>query len=548
MRALCRRAFVVVACGAALAMALAPAPAMAQDTPVPSFAELEAAGATIGEIRIVNADIFDLDDPKENNALFRLANKLHIQTRAGVIKRSLLFKTGEPLSLRLIDETERLLRNNRYLYDVRLRPTAFHDGVADIEVHTRDAWSLDLGLSFGRSGGANSSSFALREYNLLGTGLALSYGRSSTVDRSGNELALQYNHAFDGWTALSYNQTSNSDGKRQAVSVQRPFYALDTRWAAGASASKDDRIDSVYSAGLVASQYRHRLDLAEAFGGWSDGLLGGWVQRYSIGITARDDAYRLEPDRIAPALLPSDQKLVAPFFRYEVIEDDFQKLTNHNQMGRPEFFALGFAGKLQLGRALRSLGSSQDAWLYAASASNGFSPWPGHDWLTSASVSGQYTTGRVRRQLLSAATRYYLPVNERFLLYAAASADALTNPDVSDLLTLGGDNGLRGYPLRYQTGERRALITLEARAFTDPYVLRLFRVGGAAFYDVGRAWGGTSLNSTNPGWLGNVGVGLRIFSVRAALGNVLHLDLAVPVNRDANIKAVQFLVKTRTSF
>ena len=89
MGSACRRAFAGVVCGAALAVGLAPA--MAEDTPVPSFAELEAAGATIGEIRIVNADIFDLDDPKENNALFRLANKLHIQTRAGVIKRSLLF-------------------------------------------------------------------------------------------------------------------------------------------------------------------------------------------------------------------------------------------------------------------------------------------------------------------------------------------------------------------------------------------------------------------------------------------------------------------------
>jgi hypothetical protein len=525
-----------------------PAQAQPQDKPIPSFAELEAAGAKIGAIRIANQDIFDLDDPKENNALFRLANKLHIQTRPGVIERSLLLKTGEPLSVRLIDETERLLRANRYLYDVSIRPIAYQDGVADIEVLTRDTWSLDAGFSVGRAGGANSSRFSVREYNLLGTGVYVSFGRTNTVDRSGNEFQIQHNHAFDGWTALRYSQADNNDGKRREASVQRPFYALDSRWAAGASASKDDRVDAVYAAGVIASQYRHRLNLAEAFGGWSEGLISGWTQRYSLGLTARSDAYRLEPGRVAPMQLPSDQKIVAPFFRYEVVEDDFEKLRNRNQMGRPEFFALGFASTLQLGRALKSFGSSEDLWLYSGSVSNGFSPAPEHELLASASLSGQYGGNGVQRQLLSAAARYYLPLNKRILLYGAVSGDRLTKPDPSDLLTLGGDNGLRGYPLRYQTGEQRALITLEARAFTDPYLFRLFRIGGAAFLDAGRAWGGVSPNPVNAGWLTNVGFGLRIFSVRSAFGNVLHADVAFPLNRDPSIKSVQFLLKTKTSF
>ena len=64
-----------------------------------------------------------------------------------------------------------LLRSNRYLYDVQFRPLAVHDGVVDIEVVTRDTWSLDPGFSAGRSGGANSSGLKLREYNVFGTGV-----------------------------------------------------------------------------------------------------------------------------------------------------------------------------------------------------------------------------------------------------------------------------------------------------------------------------------------------------------------------------------------
>ena len=84
--------------------------------------------------------------------------------------------------------------------------------------------------------------------------------------------------------------------------------------------------------------------------------------------------------------------------------------------------------------------------------------------------------------------------------------------------------------------------------FTDLYVWQLFRVGGAAFLDVGRAWGGSNVNSRNPGWLGNVGVGLRIVSARAAFSNVLHVDVAFPMNATDDVKKVQLLVKTKLSF
>jgi hypothetical protein len=516
--------------------------------PLPSFAELEAEGATIGEIHIVPQDIFDTSDPKEDYLLFRAANALHIKTRAGVIRRSLLFKSGDRVSVRLIEEAERVLRGARYLYDVQLRPVAYRDGVVDIEVATRDTWSLDLSASASRTGGANTSSINIAEYNLLGTATALSYDHSNTVDRSSNEFRISNDRTFDGWTLLSYSRARNSDGSREAAAIFRPFYALDARWSAGITASKDDRIDAVYNSGNVISEYRHRQDQAEVIGGWSKGRVGGWVHRYSIGVGFRDDAFALEPGRVAPEQLPSDERLVAPFFRFEVIEDRFERLENRNQIGRPEFFALGLASTLQLGWASTGFGSSKNAWLYSGTVSRGFEPAPEQTLIASAAISGQYTNGQVRRQKLGGAVQYYLPQSRRWLFYASGSGNTLRNPDVSDVLLLGGDNGLRGYPLRYQSGHHRALITVEERVSTDVYAFRLFRLGAAAYLDVGRAWGGSNVNTTNPGWLANVGLGLRIFNVRAAFSNVLHLDLAFPLVRNADVERVQFLVKTRASF
>jgi hypothetical protein len=63
----------------------------------PSFAELEAAGARLGEIRISPRNIFDTGNPNEDKPLFRLANTLHVVTRPEVIRRALLFTSGEPV-------------------------------------------------------------------------------------------------------------------------------------------------------------------------------------------------------------------------------------------------------------------------------------------------------------------------------------------------------------------------------------------------------------------------------------------------------------------
>src|SRR6266496_1696410 len=519
-------------CCVALACSLGPASAQepAAEQKIPSFAELEAAGAVIGEIRIENLNIFDLEDPKENGVLYRAANFLHIQTRAEVIRRQLLFKPGERVSVRLIDETERLMRSSRILYDISIVPVAYHDGVVDIDVKTRDTWTLEPGVSASRQGGTNRRGATLKDTNVLGTGVLAGVERSYDADRTTTQYRVTQPRAFGGWTTIDYAYAQLSDGENRALSVVRPFYALDTRWAAGFSGANDNRIDSLYSNGIKVAQFRHRQDNAEAFGGWSEGLVDGWAQRYSLGVTYHKDTYNVEPDLPAPGQLPSDNTLAAPFFRYEVVEDGYEKVKNRDLIERPEYFAMGFQGHVQLCRASTSLGSTQNMWLYSA-----------------ASIDGQSGYGPLDRQLLSSSIRYYGHPDKRTLLFASVAVDALQDPTLSSQLLLGGDTGLRGYPRNYQSGDKRALLNVEERVYTDWYPFRLFRVGGAVFYDFGRAWGGPNGNTANTGWLSDVGFGLRILSARSAFGNVLHVDFAIPLNRDPNIRSVQFIVTTKVT-
>src|SRR5688500_2235733 len=223
---------------------------------VPTFAELQTAGARIGEIRVVTGDICDLTDPRENIWFFRLANNLHFKTRPDVIRRALLFASGEPVSVQKIEETERLLRSYHYLYDVTIRPIAVRDGVADIEVLTRDTWSLDIGLSASREGGQNKGRVALAEENLLGTGISLGVSYSSDVDRTGTTFNIADTNVLGTRGAISYSYARNDDGHGQSLSLQRPFYALDARWATGFTASENVGNDSLYYAGNVIAVNR----------------------------------------------------------------------------------------------------------------------------------------------------------------------------------------------------------------------------------------------------------------------------------------------------
>ena len=540
--------FYLLVCLAALAGAAGWANAQkAPESRMPTFAELEAAGARIGEIRVLPGNIFDLNDPRENNFFFRLANAIHIQTRPQVIRQALLFESGQPVSVQKIEETERLLRGYDFLYDVDIRPVAVHDGVVDVEVRTRDTWSLDVSASASREGGANKGRISVAEENLLGTGISVGLGYTSDVDRKSTTFNIADSNVFGTRTAASYAYSMSEDGHGQSASLQRPFYELDSRWAAGFGASESLGTDALYNAGNSVAEYRHRHQIVETFGGWSAGLVNGWARRYSIGLTHENDVYTLEPGKTAPERLPSDLKVVGPFVRFQLVQDEFRQDMNLNLIGRVEDFAMGIQANAHLGRALESLDSTRDSWIYRTSISNGFDITRDSFMLANAYANGRYAE-RGENNAIGALARYYQRRGRHVVYYAALSGDAVNNPDVPGPLTIGGDNGLRGYPLRYQAGERRVLFTAEARGYTDWYPFRLFRVGAAVFYDTGRAWKGENQNTVNSGWLRDVGFGLRLLSARSSKGTVLHADFAFPIDRTNDIKSAQFLVTSRVSF
>ena len=518
---------------------------------VPAFPEEPASGpggATVGDIRIVPGNIFDLEDPKENNWLFRLANRLHIRTRPSVIRRQLLFRPGDKYDSRLLAESERILRSNGYFYDAQVRPAEVSEGRVDVEVRTRDVWTLDPGVSFERKGGKNSTGVNLKEKNLLGLGTELGIAIKSTPERREQSLSVSDSHLFGTRIRAAVEFANNSDGKRRSFLLERPFYALDARWAASAVFARDDRVDTIVGVGTVAAEFRTRAENINVSGGWSRGLSKGWVWRYFLGGKRDQSRFYAVPGATAAAPVPADRVLVYPFAGVEIIQDTFETAKNRDQIERTEDFFLGLLVRATAGYSFPAFGSDRYAIPFTASVQKGAQF--GDRWTvtSNATAAGRVEGGAARDTTLSAGAHVYVRLGESWLSFASVSGSREVKPDDDHQLTLGGDTGLRGYPIHYQAGVREFLVTVEQRYFSSWYPFRLFRVGAAAFFDVGRAWGGTRTGFPAPGRLRDAGVGLRIGNARSGLGNVIHVDVAFPVDGDPSIARAQILVETKSSF
>ena len=519
------------------------------ETPgIPSDAELEDSKAVIGEILVDNQNIFNLEDPKDNYWLFRLANHLHWKTRASVIRHQLLFRPGDPYSRRLIDETERILRGNNYFYDAWIRPVRYHDGKVDLRVTTRDVWTLNPGFNFSRSGGTNSTGVQLEELNFIGSGTDFAVSHTRNVDRTQSLFAVSNTHAFGSWTAAGLAWGDNSDGHQRELSINHPFYALDTRLAGGIGGMNDSQTDSLYDRGNIIDQFHDQHNYVSLYGGWSPGLQSGWVQRLSTGVTYDEHQFSPVSRWTGATVLPEDRRFLYPWVEYDLVADDYVRLWNHNQILRTEDFYLGTIATLRVGWADTSLGSSRSALTIQSTAGRGYRS-DGSTLLVAGDFSGRIENGTLYNGRADASVRYYLEQSSKWLFYTALTGTKGWRLDLDNQVLLGGDNGLRGYPLRYQDGTARGLFTIEQRYFTDWFPFRLWRVGGAIFFDAGRTWGEPALAQPSLGALKDAGFGLRIGNARSGLGNVIHLDVAFPFETaDGRIRRIQFLVTTQQSF
>jgi hypothetical protein len=506
-------------------------------------------GLRIERITVVTLPIFNEADKRENHRLYRGINRLHTPTRADTLQRQLLLKTGEPLDSDRLRESERILRGAGYLYDAMIIPEAVCADSIRLLVVARDIWTLQPTASFKRAGGENSTSFGITDDNLLGYGHGINLSWKKNAERSGLVLGFDSKHLLDGHTHVAAGYARNDDGRRADFSFDRPFYAFDSRWAAGITGYDDRRGVTESAAGVTTNRYDDRHQFVEAYAGYARPPRDGAARRWRLGLTHdHQDFDRQDPAYSAP--LPADRRLAYPWLEFERRENTFITTSNLSQLFRNEDVSLGEEWRLRVGATNGWLPSATDALIVEFDYDNtvGFGAHHLLRTTVTADLHWDETAGVWVDSVYGAAARYDYLIDPDNRWHAQLSLDAGRGLSADRLLKAGGDTLLRGYPAGWQQGDRRLVLNVERRHFYRRHVFNLFRLGSAAFAEVGQAWDRSGTLTQSERVLADIGIGLRINSSKARPNHVMHLDLAAPLTDRGRVKGLQWSLQAQQSF
>jgi len=220
-------------------------------------------GKIIREIKILTMDPFgpSITDTagRPQTGAGKALNSVHMTTRQFIIRRNLLFKSGEVVDPNVFADNERILRDMPSIDNARIiitRAGLGKDSV-DVTVITKDVWSIGLDVI---TLSANKISFRLFDGNFLGIG-----------DRFSNTLSMKLDRVpFFRYDGGSYNHTNiagsfidgilgfsqDDEGKMNVnAGLLRNFYSNSTKWAGGAVIDFYRDVNHVTESISIVSRY-----------------------------------------------------------------------------------------------------------------------------------------------------------------------------------------------------------------------------------------------------------------------------------------------------
>ncbi|WP_445454423.1 hypothetical protein [Flavobacterium sp. 25HG05S-40] len=217
-------------------------------------------GKIIRNIQIETLDPFGyaVDNYKDvpEKGFEKFGNALHLKTKNWTIRNLLLFKKNTPLDSIAAKESERLIRRQRYVRSVIIKPIEIPGSVDSVDVSVRvlDSWSL---IPTGAISGSRMN-LELTERNFAGLGHEIDNEYSRRFDDKKNAYKGSYtiNNIRDTYIkgTFIYDKDLNDNISRSAR-IERQFFSPLTRLAYGAYFENRYRVDSLPdNAGVFANQ------------------------------------------------------------------------------------------------------------------------------------------------------------------------------------------------------------------------------------------------------------------------------------------------------
>ena len=512
----------------------------------------------IDSVEINNENVFDLENPKFDNFLFKLANRTHFVTRKAVIMRELLLRKGDVFDTALVNESVRNLRSLSFLLNTEIFLKKGSLGENIMVVNTSDKWTTTGGVSLHRTGGKSNWQIGIEEKNLFGYGIQTSHDYFVLEDdRSFYQGQLNDNRFLGKPVAVNLFYSDNPRESSVNAGISRPFYTLNQRWGGGFSLLNSkfrhdfyndtvliaqDRlkknelwINSTMRLGPNHLKYHFTLDYI-----YTDLTKRGRKYNIAAIVTESGDTISIDSAGLLPPV-PNDS-----LYHYFQLTTRLQQvkyiaLERINRFYKLEDFNTGFDTRIYWGTTVNSQVDSGDYQIL------GF--WPQYTFYEGGvlCISGFHIKSWLRENLsfrrnLSAYVNTYTRLNN-FMTMAIGihyTQDRLRGKSIT--LYLDEDNGLRGYPAYGYNGEDRLVINIEDRFFSDIEILSV-GLGGVVFADIGNIWNRDS-GFRFSDCRSSVGAGMRFGVSRSTHAEVIRFDLAYAID----IKGWQISIETGQYF
>lgn len=491
---------------------------------------------------------------------------LRFRTREEALRRRLIVNPGDDLDSAKLLETERILRTEPFLADVRVKDTLLDGGRNGLLVESWDRWSTSGILSASMVGGISTWFVGVRESNLFGMGRMVSatYGRkdgepnwafsylddafltqgmkiegSALLEEEGHTVALDFGvpvaHRYQTWAWKLYllDQQYRRDLYLTQEDARAMENTLGVQW-------KDAALFS------VSPDSRYRYGKASITRLWGDGVrlhstafFESELDSISNPRTAfAFDRSLLSQARVDPVVqawlrpVPhrDDRRLGVDLTLKEV---GFVRMRNFNNLKWTEDIPVGWSTSVSGAWNILARGEVRDLALLQWSGS-----WAGlrGDWYGAGSggwksfldadlspAEGSWTFRADGRWM---ANRY-------FHWLAGASSMALTGtPTWNNQTSLGEESGLPGWPTNHLIGRGRFLAKTEFRIIPALEVVTA-APALALFAGTGRISDQADPLGEGP-WHSGAGVGLRLGMTRAPQALVNYLSLSHPVGPHAD--------------
>jgi len=474
----------------------------------------------------------------------RWANSLHIYTQQQtLINESNWYLSQCNLTDPQLAEWERKLRKLRYIEHARIEQDKKN---RKILITTTDNWSLLPTLDFSRKGGQNRYAIGLKERNFIGRGIELELKFFEDARRSGFIVDTAIPHLLHNNSKLGMRFADNDDGQQTALLLHKTFASNADTYAYQLAYHKNERIDTLFHNDDDEYEYGHDIR--------SYLLRYDWLAEHQdeklfrLGLGYQFDRHQFfVVEQNTPPFLPTDRQLAYPFISFEYERQNYQEMSDIYNINAIEDINMGWRlnGRIGLSDG-QDENSTESVWQLT---SNTFLPIGEYSYLALSAAVDFHQNQRQDRFRGHFNIELFLPISAQWKLYFKNQSDFSDNEYLDQIVTLGGNNGLRGYPIQYQHGQESYLFSVEGRYYPNINIWRLFDVAGVIFYDRGKASGSTDLDNIETGWLDSLGFGVRLYSPHfAGDARVIHLDLAYALSANDEVKGLEFRLLTRTHF